>query len=317
MTTNSIITKMNNNIQKLIKYKIIKSFNGHIIKSGKYSGIYKNPYWLIYDDEDEKEKEYYLLHIKNDIFTKISKESINEIHNKWNTETKCITWGINKQGYIKGYIHKLKKNLSLHQVITNYYGFGKGTKNKSVDHINREKLDNRKCNLRITDSKTQLFNSKGIIKGTKRNRKKNAQKLPKGITQEMMPKYVYYSSEIIKTTNKNYTREFFRIEKHPKLIKKCWSSSKSCKISILDKLKQTKQKIYELDNDIINEFYKLPKYVSIKIKSDDKIFLIYDRKYNNKRYNLKKTINNYKESDLENHVKLFLEKVNEKYYINI
>ena len=103
MTTNSIITKMNNNIQKLIKYKIIKSFNGHIIKSGNYSGIYKNPYWLIYDDEDEKEKEYYLLHIKNDIFTKISKESINEIHNKWNTETKCITWGINKREITRWY----------------------------------------------------------------------------------------------------------------------------------------------------------------------------------------------------------------------
>ena len=133
----------------------------------------------------------------------------------------------------------------------------------------------------------------------------------------MMPKYIYYSTEIIKSTDGDYIREFFRIEKHPKLIKKCLSSSKSCKISILDKLKQIKQKLYELDNNIIDESYKLPKYVSIKIKSDTKICLIYDRKHNNKRYNMKKTINNYKESELEYNVNLLLEKINEKYYTDI
>ena len=312
LLTNEIIKEKILNIQQKIKYQIIKFYDG--IKKNKFE--YVNPYWLVIDKNDEKEKEFYLVHIKNNIFTKISKKSMDDISKNWEQCVK-IKWIINKQGYITGYIHKLKKCLSLHQVITNYYGNGNSKKSLSVDHINRDKLDNRKSNLRITDRTTQSKNTNGSIIGTKRNRKKNAQQLPKEITQEMMPKYIYYSTEIIKSTDGDYIREFFRIEKHPKLIKKCLSSSKSCKISILDKLKQIKQKLYELDNNIIDESYKLPKYVSIKIKSDTKICLIYDRKHNNKRYNMKKTINNYKESELEYNVNLLLEKINEKYYTDI
>ena len=313
----SQIIKINNDIQKLIKYKILKSFNGHIIKKGRYSGLYKNPYWLVYDENDMNEKEFYLLHIKNNIFTKISINSFNDIKQNWEINNTNITWSIGKNKYIYGYIHKLKKNLLLHQIITNYFGHGKGTKDLSVDHINRIKLDNRKSNLRITNMKIQQNNSKGIINNIKRNRKYNAQKLPDGITQEMMPKYVYYATEKIKSSNGDYVREFFRIEKHPKLSKKSLSSSKSCKISLLDKLNEIKDILYKLDNDIVDDSYKLPKYVSKKIKSDNKIVLIYDRRVDNKRYNMKKTIKNFKESELENHVNQFMQKVDEKYYNNI
>ena len=95
------------------------------------------------------------------------------------------------------------------------------------------------------------------------------------------------------------------------------SSSKSCKISLLDKLKEIKDILYKLDNDIVDNSYKLPKYVAKKIKPDNKIVLIYDRRVDNKRYNMKKTIKNFKESELENHVNQFMKKVNEKYYNNI
>lgn len=305
------IREFNEKIKSLIdnkKYKIISSYNGHIIKGGRYSGIYKNPYWLVYDEEDEKEKEYYLLHIKNDIFTKISKESINEIHNKWETNLKKITWGINKKGYITGYIHKLKKSLLLHQVITNYYSNGKGTINSSIDHINRQKLDNRKCNLRIVDFITQQNNTKGIIKGTKRERKHNAQQLPDGITQEMIPKYCNYNTEVIKATNGDYTREFFRIEKHPKLKKKCWCSSKSCKVSILDKLEEAKQKIKDLDNDVPEEIKIIPKYVRL-LEKDGKKYLIYDRRINGKRQNVRFRF----KDELEPNIELIKNKVLDKY----
>ena len=67
-----------------------------------------------------------------------------------------------------------------------------------------------------------------------------------------------------------YIRHFFRIEKHPKLTKKSWSTSKSMKISINDKLKQAIKKLDELDNNIQDNSYKLPKYVSKKIKSNGK-----------------------------------------------
>ena len=82
----------------------------------------------------------------------------------------------------------------------------------------------------IANRKTQELNSKGIKEGTKRARKKTAKELPEGITQNMLPKYVVYYKECY-NKEKNLYREFFKIEKHPK-IKKPINSSKSNKKTI-------------------------------------------------------------------------------------
>ena len=93
----------------------------------------------------------------------------------------------------------------LHQYLMNLWGQGKGT--VSIDHINRDKLDNRLQNLRYASSSLQNSNM------DKKNRQYNAQELPPGITQDMLPKYVYYSKEILhKGTDKEYARDYFRIE---------------------------------------------------------------------------------------------------------
>ena len=68
----------------------------------------------------------------------------------------------------------------------------------------------------------------------KRNRKHSAQSLPKGLEHHMMKKYVVYYREWIDRQHSR-EREYFKIEKHPDL-KKAWTSSKSCKITIFDKL---------------------------------------------------------------------------------
>jgi hypothetical protein len=120
-----------------------------------------------------------------------------------------LTW----HKHANGYILSSHKSLFMHQIVMNCYGNGKGTKNVSVDHIDRDPLNNTMENLRIATRAEQEQNSKGIAVGTKRARKHNAKPLPEGITQDMMRKYVGYYHEFV---NKEQTksREFFKVEKH-------------------------------------------------------------------------------------------------------
>jgi hypothetical protein len=116
----------------------------------------------------------------------------------------------------------------------------------------------------------------------KRIRKHNAIKLPSTLVDLNIPKYINYYNECYNNEKKLY-REYFKIEKHPYQEKnKTYISSKSNKISIIEKLDQIKKILNELDaNDAINaNVVKLPKYISIKnhIVDSNKFYLVYDKK---------------------------------------
>ena len=119
------------------------------------------------------------------------------------------------------------KVLYLHNFIMNRFDFpGKGVK-ESVDHINRDGLDNRKCNLRVVSQTLQNVNKKA--------RGRTAQ-LPEGITE--LPKHVWYA----KANGLHGDR--FCIEL--KTEKVTWKTTSSKKVSIQDKLEQVRKKLGEL-----------------------------------------------------------------------
>ena len=171
-----------------------------------------------------------------------------------------------------------------------------------------------------------LSNIQILKEDFKRERKHNAIKLPESIIQEAIPKYVTYYKECYNIQKKLY-REFFKIEKHPKMVKgKLYVSSKSNKIHILEKLEEIKKILEKLnnvgenensekneDNEIqIENEITLPKYISLKNHEKDfnKYYLIYDKKTNNKRISLRSLFT--KDNPINTNVAIFLSKIQEK-----
>ena len=167
-----------------------------------------------------------------------------------------------------------------------------------------------------------LSNIQILKEDFKRERKHNAVKLPESIIQESIPKYVTYYKECYNIQKKLY-REFFKIEKHPKMIKgKVYISSKSNKIHILEKLEEIKKILEKLNNVGENEENEiqvkneitLPKYISLKNHEKDfnKYYLIYDKKTNSKRISLRSLFT--KNNPININISLFLSKVEEKIF---
>ena len=147
-----------------------------------------------------------------------------------------ISWCPHKSDKYKKYYVKTNHHdfHYLHEYVLRLNNVAKPDDNYSVDHINRDTLDNRLVNLRWATQTEQNINT------DKRSRKYNARELPEEILEEYMPKFVTYNKEVYDKTSGN-TREFFRIEKHPTIPN--WSSSKSNKYTALEKLAQAYEKL--------------------------------------------------------------------------
>jgi len=285
------------------KYNVIEYIAGHYMTIGQDANIMKNPIWKI----KENDKEYLLMYCEKDTICKLCIESYQKIldYEKNDNCGKKITWFKLQNGYIMG-----SSDLYIHQIITGCYGNGKGTKNISVDHIDQNPLNNTLENLRIATRKEQEQNTKGIKPGTKRERKQNAIQLPDGITQDMTRKYVVYYHEWL-DKSKTREREFFKVEKHPKLDK-IWFTSKSNKVTILDKLAQANKVVDDLENDIypLKEEPKLPKYVSLVV-AREKPHLVYEKRVTDKRLNVKMVLPD--EYDLHEQLIILNDKIKAKY----
>ena len=283
-------------------YNVIQYNNGHVKSIGKDAGIYKNPYWNV----TENDKEIIYMYCETNTLIKLCPVSYQKILEYETTCNVKITWFKGANGYVVG-----NNKLYIHQIITGCYGNGKGTKNVSVDHIDQNPLNNTLENLRIATREEQEQNSKGIKEGTKRERKHNAKDLPEGIKQDMMRKYVVYYKDYADKEKKRL-REYFKIEKHPKLDK-IWIGCKSSSISIQDKLAQANKVVDDLENDVYPEKSEptLPKYVSLII-TRDKAHLVYEKRVVDvKRLNIKMILP--KDYDLQDQIAILNEKIKAKY----
>jgi hypothetical protein len=196
-------------------------FNTATIRGHQSKGKEKNPIWI--------EDGIYKMYCEKDTICILCPDSYNKIV-EFETnlnDGKKITWFKHPKGYIQGYTNV--KTLYIHQVIMNCYGIN----NSSVDHLDKNKLNNVLSNLTVI--------SDGMTSNIKRVRRPNAKSLPNGITEDMIEKYVNYNFEWL-DKEKTKSREYFTIEKHPKLEKK-WIGSKSNKILILDKLNEANNQV--------------------------------------------------------------------------
>jgi hypothetical protein len=147
-------------------------------------------------------------------------------------KVKKYSWHIASENYVAStvYIDKIKKELYLHNFIMNRLTFeGKG-QIETVDHINRNPLDNRKKNLRFLSQSEQNLNQK-----TKERKIIFPEDFP--IKANDIPKHIWY----VKANGGHGDR--FAIEfKTENLI---WKGTSSKKVKIEDKLFEAKEKLKE------------------------------------------------------------------------
>jgi hypothetical protein len=209
--------------------EVIQSFPGHILTVGKNAKQELNNYWLV-NDINDKNNIFYIMSCKNNVFVYLSVNSINHILIN-PSNNKYYTWHQLNCGFIGSY--NKGKIIYLHKIISKII-FNLENNNKITNHIDKNKCNNRIENLELIESY--------IIK---KKRKCNAKPLPNGILEKDIPKYVVYCKECINAKTNTF-REYFKIEKHPKLPKS-WATCKSNKVNIQNKLQSCINKINELN----------------------------------------------------------------------
>jgi hypothetical protein len=243
---------------KISQYNTLHEFNGHKAERGTDAGIEKNNYRLVEDDEGNKFYEMDMNKTNDKILFDVDDLSIiqtlsipqkitvfNEETEEYDEEltikTKIPTWYKDTNGYICTHGFKNSKGKRETIYLHRHLMGEKFTKDRYIDHINRNKADNRRINMQII-SQSQQNNNQGLRKGKKTimdilqpNRDKANDNNIKGLKTcfgwydkehlfHSLPNYLEY-----KKADKNFG-EYFCV--YSKMIKKTDDNGKTKTVSI-------------------------------------------------------------------------------------
>ena len=307
----STVTNIRDGFEEILTpYNILTLHSkGHKNSHGRDANIFKNPIWRAKCSDDSESTQLLMYCAQNTlcILCDASHKRIQDFERESN-DGKPITFFKHSNGYILG-----QNNLYIHQIIMGCFGHGRGTMNISVDHLDGNPLNNTLQNLRLATREEQEEHKIGTKEGTKRKRQCTAKDLPEGIDQSMLRKYVVYYNEVYHK-EKQLKREFFKVES-PKLDKP-WISSKSGKVSALEKLTAANKVVDDLANDIFPTLQEsvLPQYYSL-LTFRDKPHLVYEQRMQEtgERRNLKMVLPPDGTYDLAEQYQKLLAKVESKY----
>lgn len=196
---------------------------------GKLVSNYKNTYKNRYKIWEDEKGEYIEMFSKNGSFYFDHADLDDVLKYTWNLQP-------NKTSKKLAYYARTninKTTVQLHQFII--YRYENRHNQLTVDHIDKNSLNNRRYNLRLADFSTQRRNT------NKSARRKDSASLPPGI--EELPKYVGYTKHYNKQRKRE--EEYFFIKRHPS--GKRFQSTVSPKVSVQEKLHKTLEKLKELN----------------------------------------------------------------------
>ena len=199
------------NLDDIYEFMLVDTIAGHLIKRGSHSGTIKNNVYKFSNSD-------------NDIYVMDLSSACVIICERGLEMVKPYVWTYNASGKIITVIYTPDKTTTTMRTILfdkpNYY-------------INENSFDHRLINL-------------SELNDTDKRKRKDSKPLPDELLEfniTTLPKYVIYEYE------KARKRDFFYIKGHPKLNGKRIYSSRSIKLSLIEKYDEIILKLKELNDE--------------------------------------------------------------------
>ena len=175
---------------------------------GTYAGIETNWY---YQATDPTGTPCAILYCNPGTYTIVDMECLEDI-------SSAGIWSVMNNGYVA--THMRRENVVDTMLMLHVFLMGEDARADGhvIEHVNRDRLDNRRANLRLITHSIQNYHR------PKCRRQHAARPLPEGLTQADLPKYVvYHKDKVYKPGAEGRFRTYFRVIGHPLQVAKEWT----------------------------------------------------------------------------------------------